>query len=175
MVAEHLLEGIVEKVGSRMVGCTRLTLVGIHTSHEFCLYVLWQSLHDMYRLVVLTFGVGDGDGLLLVYEDTGVAHLTSHLAIERSVVENELKVCVLLLRHLAVAQYVTFIFSIVVAHELLLARTNLNPVAVFHSCRIAGTLLLLLHLYVKLLLVYGDAALTTDKLGEVEWESVGVE
>ena len=69
----------------------------------------------------------------------------------------------------------TFVFGIVVAHELLFARTHLHPVAVLHGGGVARTLLLLLHLGLKLLLVNLDAALTTDKLRQVERESVGVE
>ena len=67
------------------------------------------------------------------------------------------------------------IFGIVVAHELLFASGEFRPVAVFYGSGIAGTLLLLLHLHVKLLLIDGIAVLTTDQLREVERETVGIE
>ena len=157
-----------------MVGCACITLVGINASHEVSLNILRQSLDDMYRLVVLALGIGDVYRFVFVYEYAGITHLTSHLSIERSAVENKLIVRVLLLCHLAVAQYMTFIFRVVVAHKLLLARTNLNPVAVLHSRSVASTLFLLLHLGLELLLVNTYSALTTDKLCKVERESVCV-
>ena len=52
---------------------------------------------------------------------------------------------------------------------------NGHPVAVFHGGGVAGTLLLLLHLDVELLLIDGKAVLTADELREVEGETVGVE
>ena len=90
VVAQHLLQGVVEKVGGSMVGGACLTLVGIHTRHEVGLDVLRQFLHDMHRLVVLALRVGDVDCLVTVYEHSGVAHLSSHLAVERSEVEHKL-------------------------------------------------------------------------------------
>ena len=67
------------------------------------------------------------------------------------------------------------IFCIVVTHELLFARTNLNPVAILYGSGITGTLLLLLHLCLKLLLVYRQTTLATDKFCQVERETIGIE
>ena len=73
----------------------------------------------------------------------------------------------------------TTVFCIVVADEGLLCgdivAAQAYPVAVLHGSGIAGTLLLFLHLHIKLLLVDGKAILTTDQFCEVERESVGVE
>ena len=44
----------------------------------------------MDRLVVLALCIGDVDCLVLAYEHTGISYLSTHLAIERSIVENEL-------------------------------------------------------------------------------------
>ena len=129
----------------------------------------------MYALTVLTLGVDDVDGLGLVADNTAITYLTTHLTIEWSIVEYQLIELVLLLSHLAVTHDVALIFSIVVAHELLLTLGKLYPVAVLNSSRVTGALLLLLHLYIELLLVNGEAVLTTDKLCKVERESVGVE
>ncbi len=175
MVAQYLFQRIVEQVRSGMVGGRSVTLVGIHTCHELRSGVFRQLLDDMYALVVLTLGVDNLDGLILVAEHTAVTDLSTHLAIERSGVENQLIELVLLLGYLAVAQDMTVVFGIVVAHELLFASLQLRPVAVLHSSGIAGALLLFLHLHVKLLLVNGEVVLTADQLSEVEGESVSVE
>ena len=124
MVAEHLLQGIVEQVGSRVVGCRGIALVGIDTGHELGCGILRQRLHDMNGLVVLTLGVDDVDGLGLVADDALVTHLTSHLTIERGIVEHELVELILLLNDLAIAQDMTLVLRIVVADELLLPRTT---------------------------------------------------
>ena len=128
MIAEHLLQGIVEQVGSGMVGGRSVALVGIHTGHKLSRRILRQLLHDMDALVVLSFSVDDIDGLGLVAEYTAVTDLSTHLAIERGIIEHELIELVLLLRHLAVAQDMTLIFGIVVTDELLLTLSQLHPV-----------------------------------------------
>ena len=113
----------------------------------------------MHALVVLALGVKDLNGLGLIDQHAAVAYLSTHLAIERGVVQHELIVLVLLLRHLAVAQDAALILRIVVAHELLFClscRTAeyTDPVAVLYGSSIAGTLLLFLHLYIELLFVH---------------------
>ena len=82
----------------------------------------------MNRLAVLALCVGDGDSLVLADEHAGVAHLTTHLAVERSIVKHDFVICVLLLRNLAVTQDVTLIFCVVIAYELLLALADVHPV-----------------------------------------------
>ena len=74
----------------------------------------------MDALVVLTLGVDDVDGLILVDEHAAVTYLTAHLTVERGVVEHELVELILLLCHLAVAQNVAAVLRVVVAYELLL-------------------------------------------------------
>ena len=103
MVAKHLLEGIVEQVSGCMVGGTGIALVNIDTCHKVGCRVFWQLLNDMYALVVLALGVDNLDSLVLAYKDTAVSHLSSHLAIERSVVEHQFVEALLLLCHLAIA------------------------------------------------------------------------
>ena len=65
MVAQYLLQSIVEQVSCSMVGCTGIALVCINTGHELGSSILWQLLHDMYALAILTFCVNDLDGLVL--------------------------------------------------------------------------------------------------------------
>ena len=129
----------------------------------------------MYALVVFALGIDDVDGLILVAEYTAVTYLSTHLTIEWCGVEHELIELVLLLGDLAIAQDVTVVFGVVVAHELLFTSLKLRPVAVLNGSGIAGTLLLLLHLDVELFLVNGKAILTTDEFCEVEGETVGIE
>ena len=74
----------------------------------------------MDLLTILALCVGDGHCLILAYENTIVAYLTTHLTIERSVVEYKLEICVLLLCHLAIAQDMALVLSVIVAYELLL-------------------------------------------------------
>ena len=175
MVAQYLLQCIVEQVGRGVVGCTCITLVNVYTCHEVCFRILWQLLHDVNALVVLALGVNNLHRLVFADDHTLIANLATHLTIERSVVEHQFVESVLLLCHLTIAQYVTFIFRVVVTNKLLLTSFELNPVAILNLCSVAGTLFLLLHLYVKLLLVNGEASLAADKLSKVEREAVGVE
>ena len=175
MVAQYLLQGIVEQVGSRVVGGACLALVGVYACHEVSLRILWQLLNDVYRLSVLALGVYDVHCFVLAYQHSAVANLTTHLAVEWCVVEHEFIECVLLLCHLAVAQYVAFVFSVVVAYEVLLALAQLGPVAVFNGSGVARSCLLLLHLLVKLFLVNAESVFAADEFSEVERESVGVE
>ena len=175
VVAENLLQRMVEQVGGCMVCCTCLTLVGIDACHEVGIEVLWQFLDDVYALVVLTLGIDDGYRFGLADENTAVANLSAHLAIKWSGVEHKLVVCVFFLCHLSVAQYVTFVFGVVVAHEQLFALSQFYPVAVLHGCSVACTFLLLLHFLVELKSIDGKSVFTTDKLCEVKREAVGVE
>ena len=77
----------------------------------------------MYALVVLTLGVDDIDCLIFANEYTLVTYLTTHLTIERSIVEYKFIETVLLLSHLAVAEDMALVFCIVVTNKLLFAFT----------------------------------------------------
>ena len=175
MVAQNLLQGIVEQVGCCVVGRRCLTGVYINASHKVGLRVLWKLLNDVDRLTILALCVGDGYGFVLAYEHAVVAYLSAHLAIEWGVVQHKLVVGVLLLCYLAVAQDVTLVLGEVVAYKLLLALAQYYPVGVFYGSGVACTFLLLLHLGVELVGSYAKSVLTADKLGEVQRESVCVE
>ena len=88
MVSKYLLQCIIEQVGSRVVGSRSIALVCINTGHELSCGILWKLFHDMHRLVVLTLGVDNIDGLSLVADDATVTYLTTHLTIERCIVEH---------------------------------------------------------------------------------------
>ena len=129
----------------------------------------------MDALVVFALGIDDFDGFSLVDEYTAVTYLSTHLSVERSVVEHEFIEFVLLLCHLAVAQDMTVVFGIVVAHKLLFASHEFGPVGVFHSGSVACAIFLFLHFSVKLFLIHRESVFAANQFGEVEWESVGVE
>ena len=178
MLTQHLAESLVQEVRTGMVGLAGMTLVGIHAGHEFSLRMLGQRLGDVYGQVVLVLGVHDFDGLLTVHQHTAVTHLTTLLGIERRLVEHQLVVGLLLLRHLTVAQDVAGILREVPSHELRLhglLSGHLYPVPILHGCSVACALLLLLHLGIKSSLIHRHAMFTADKFGEVEGETIGVE
>ena len=129
----------------------------------------------MYRLVVFTLGVDNLNGLSLIDKHTTITDLSAHLTIERGVIEHHLIELILLLRHLAVTENMTLIFGIVITHKLLLACSEFRPVGVLDGSGIAGTLLLLLHLYIELCFIDGKTVLTTDQLSQIEGESIGIE
>ena len=158
-----------------MVGCRSLACVNVDACHEVSFRILGQFLYNVYRLAVLTLGVSNVHCLVLAYQNAGVTDLTTHLTVERCVVQYEFVVCVLLLCHLAIAQDVALVFGEVVAHELLFALAQVHPVAVLNGCCVACAFLLLLHLGVEFVLSYSKSVLTADEFGEVEGESVGVE
>ncbi len=175
VVTQYLLQGIVEQVGSGVVGSRSVALVGIDTSHELGCGVFRQLLDDMNSLAVLAFGVDNLDGLVLRDEHTLITNLSTHLAIEWCGRQHDFVELILLLRHLAVAQNLALIFRVVVAYELLFASLQLYPVAILNGSGITGTLLLFLHLHVELLLVNGKTILTTNQLCQVEGETISVE
>lgn len=129
----------------------------------------------MDGLSVLALGIDNLNGFVFRDEHTLFADLSAHLTIERSVVEHQFIEGVLLLGDLTVAQDVTLVFVIVVAHELLLTSLQFYPVAIFNGGCIAGAFFLLLHLYVEAVLINGEAIFAADEFRQVEGESVSVE
>ena len=115
--AEHFAQGLIQEVGSAVVGFAGATLVDVHASHEVGFGVLGQLLGDVHGQTVLALRVDDIDGLELAHDDALVAHLSAHLSIERGLVQHNLVVGLLLLHHLAIAQDVTFVFGVVPADE----------------------------------------------------------
>src|SRR5574344_2302217 len=174
MVAQHLFQRIVEQVSGSMIGGRTVALVDIHTCHEVGLRILWQVLHDMDALIVLALSVDDVDGFVFADNRPLIAYLTTHLTIERCVVEYKLIECVLLLSYLTVAHDMTLIFCIIVTYKLLFTLLEFYPVRVFHGGSIAGTFLLFLHFGIESLFIYHITIFTTYQLGEVKRESVSI-
>ena len=172
MLTKNLLQSIIKQVGCSMISCRRITLIGINTCHEFCLNILWQFLDNMDALVVLTLGINDIDRLILVDKHTLIAYLSTHLTIEWGIIEYNLIETILLLCHLTITENMTFVLCIIVTNELLFAFTYNLPVTILNNSSIASTCFLLFHLFIELLLINGITILTTDKFGQVEWETI---
>ena len=154
-----------------MVSCTSIALVGINTSHHRCLWVFWQLLGNVDRKVVFLLGIDDFDGFELTAQYTCITYLTTTFCIERSVAQYDLVESLVLLLHLTVAENRSFVFSIVVTHEVGFAFVQGNPVASFYGSRITGTFLLLLHFGLEFFFVYGHAVFAENQFGQVEWEA----
>ena len=128
----------------------------------------------MDREIVLLLRVDDLYTLFTAYKETGVTDLTSALCIERSLLEDNLVECLVLLLCLAVAQYCCAVLRIVIADKCAVTLVDSHPVAVLHGSSVACTGLLLEHLLVKLCHVHSEAVLAQYKLCEVNGESVCV-
>ena len=124
---------------------------------------------------VLLLGVKHTDGLGLVHQFALVAHFTTHLAIEGSLVKDYLVYHALLLLHLAILQDVARIFCKIISDKLSLAFGQHGPVAHFHLCGVAGAGFLLLHLHVEAIHIHRHAVLSANQFREVQGEAEGVE
>ncbi len=174
VAAQHLAQGIVEDVGGCVVASSGTAGLDVDGGMQGLGHVGGQALHDVHWQVVFTLGVDHLDLLVAASEHTRVAHLAAHLGIEWRAREHQLVEGVLLLRHLAVAQYLGVALVEVVAHKLGVALTQLHPVVGLNPGSVAGTLLLLGHLGVELVLAHCEPVFFQDELGEVEGEAIGV-
>ena len=180
MLAQHLLESLVEEVSTGVIRLRGTTTLHVNASHKLSFGVRRYTVEEMYADAVLLLSVDDAYSLLIVDEHARIANLATHLAVERSLVENSLIYDALLLLYLTILHYVAAILRIVIAYEsrnlsLTLRIGDIDPISSLDLCGTAGTRLLLGHLRVEASLVDGEPILTTDELREVEREAVGVE
>ena len=129
MVAQHLTEGFVEQVGASVVSLNGTTTLYIHASHELCLRLFRQLIDDVDGKSVLLLGVEHLNLFILADEHAGVANLTTHLAIEWCLVENDFIGGALLLLHLSIFNNVGRMLGVVVTDELTLCIAQHYPVA----------------------------------------------
>ena len=174
MCAQHLTQCLMQQVCSGVVALTLDTLLRIDLRHKRSGHIFWQFRYEVNWQVVLTLGVDHLDPLILIDQPTGIAYLTTHLRIERSLVEHHLIQHLVLLFHLTVAQDLRVTLKQVVAHELALARFQVYPIACLDSGGITRTFLLLLHLLVELLDINLHTVLTQDQLRQIQGETVGI-
>ena len=163
VVSKNLLQSIVKQVGCSVISCASVTLVNIYTSHEVCVDILRQLLNDMNALVVFAFSINDFYCFVFANQRTLITNLTTHFTIERSLVKYKFKECILLLSHFAIAQYVAFIFCVVISYEFLFTILDDFPVSAFYDCGIACTCFLLCHFLVKAFLVYCISVFTANQ------------
>ena len=175
MGAEDFAESLIEQMSSGVVGFNLVTTIHINASHEFCFRILGKSLGEVDGKIIFALGVEDFHCFVLVDEDTSVTYLTTHFGVERSVIEYELKVGLLLLLHLTILQDAAAIFCVVPTMECGVTFCQNHPVACFCGSSVTSTLLLLLHFCIKTSLVYGETSFRTDELSEIEGETIGVE
>ena len=177
MCSEDFPKGVVQKVGSRVVSCYPEPAASIDLQGESSFAVLGNALGYVDRQVVLLDCVEDPDLLSAGGDDgTGVADLASHLGIERSLVENQLEHCLVLLLHGTLLQEADFLkFEAVVAEEGFFLSIVIDcPVAELVGCGIPGPLFLLLELDIEAVHVDGIAVLSCNQAGKVDRETIGV-
>ena len=168
---QYLTQSLVEQVGTRVVGCTRGTLLRIHTSHHRCIEVFGQFLGNVYRQVVFFLRVDDVDAFKFVDQHTRIAYLTSAFGVERCFAQHDLIQRLVLLLHLTVAQDGGFILRIVVAHERGFALFQRHPVARFNGGSVTCALFLFLHFHLEALHVGSQSVFAENQFGEVEGEA----
>ncbi len=173
--AKHCTQTVVEDMSSSVVALQCSTLLRVDLCNDRSSDILRQLLYDMYSQVVLTLGVDDLDDLIAENKDTLVADLATHLTIEWSLFEYDLVESLVLLLDLTIAEYLGLSFGEVITNELCSASMKLYPVAILYSSSITSALFLSLHVSLEAFLVDGHAILTSDELGEIERETVGVE
>ena len=173
--AEHFTKCLIEKVSTSVVSLCSTTTLYIDASHELCLSVLWEFIYDVDSHTILLLCVKHCDCFFLRNENTAITYFTTHFTIERSLVENHLVCCTLLLLHLTVLDDVARVFCIVITNELTLCIAQNNPVAEMNLSSVASTSFLFLHLYVESVLIHCHALLTADKFSKVEWETKCIE
>ena len=104
MCTEYLTQCLVEQVSARVVCRTSSTLCFVNLSNKLCRRVSWQLLCYMYWKVILLLCVNNLNALVATYKITGITYLTTTLCIERSLLEYNLIVCLVLLLCLAVTE-----------------------------------------------------------------------
>src|SRR6056297_46889 len=90
MIAQNLLQGLMEQVGAGMVVGCFLPFFAVYNSAEICGGVRWQLFGIMHRLVVFFFGIHDGDLFTVKYEMPCITNLSSRFGIKRGFVEYQL-------------------------------------------------------------------------------------
>ena len=172
---EHLAQRLVEQVCRGVVRFATAASLDVYLCLERCAGICWQLACEVDRQIVFALSVEDFYLFSIVDQEAGVAYLTTHFGVEGCGVEHQFVVCLFLLLYAAIAQDAAFAFGVVPTDELCFAFAQYYPVISFHSCGIAGTFLLLLHICIELFLVDSHAVLCTDELGQVEGETIGVE
>ena len=165
--SQYFAQSLVEQVRGRMVGLASPAGFQVHLGTEGCFGMSRQFLGEMNGQVVLPFRVENLHLLLVVDQYAAVAHLATHLSVERRFVEHQFVEHLFLLLHAAVAQDMAVAFREIPAFELRFSLFQHHPVVRFNGCGVPGALLLLLHFGIKLLFVHRQPVLLANQLREV--------
>ena len=176
MLAEGFAQHLVEKVGTAVVAGDACPSGCVHHELELTCAAGRHLLGNVDGEAVLLEGVDDVDLLAVGGNDeAGVADLATHLAVERSAVEDELEHLPVLLDYSAAPeQFCAADGGVVVAYEFALALEIFGPVAELVGCGVAGAVLLLLEVLVEAVQIDLEAVLGGDELRQVDREAIGV-
>ena len=90
MCSQHLTQRLMQQVSGRVVTFALDTFLLVDLGSKSRRHILRQFSDQMYRQVVFAFRVDHVDRLVVSNQPTGVADLSTHLRVERSLVQNDL-------------------------------------------------------------------------------------
>ena len=128
----------------------------------------------MNRQVVLTLRIKHDNLLIAIDQPAGVTDLSTHLGIERCLIEDNLIEGLVLLFYLTITQDLSVTLEEVITDEVGLALFQDNPVASLNRRGITCPLFLLLHLDVELVNIGIHPVLTKDQLRQVQGETISI-
>ena len=161
-----------QQVSCRVVTFALDTFLFVDLSGESGYYIFRQTSDEMYRQVVFTLRIYNIQLFIVGNQPSGITYLSTHLCIERSLVENDLEQLFILLLDFTVTQDFGFTFEQVVTNEFGFAFFQDHPVTCFDSSRITGTFFLFLHFGIELVNIHLHTVFTQDKFSQVQRESV---
>ena len=149
-----------------------MSCLNINTCHELSLRIRWYTLENMYAYTILLLCINYLDGLLIINQNTCIAYLTSHLAVERSLIENCFVNDAFLMLYFTVFYNMATVLCIIIADKctdfcFVISICDNIPVSHFDLCCITCTGFLFLHFCIKACFVYCHAVLTTDQFCEI--------
>ena len=90
MCPQHFAQSLVQQVSGRVVAFALDTFLFVDLSRESSGYIFRQFSHQMNRQIVLTLRVNHVDRFAVGNQPTGIADLSTHFRIERSLVQHDL-------------------------------------------------------------------------------------
>ena len=90
MCSQNFTQRLVQQVSSRVVTFALDTFLLVDLGGKSYRYILRQFSYQMYRQVIFALRIDHVDRLVIGNQPTGVADLSTHLCIERSLIQNDL-------------------------------------------------------------------------------------
>ena len=176
MGAQDYAKGLVQQVRAGMVVLDMAPAAVVHHQGEGLRAARRQALGQVDGKVVLLHRVQDLDALaVFALDEAGVTHLAAHFGVEGGAVENQLEVFLVFLFDGTLFQQVGAIDAErVVAFKDHVGLFEHHPVSEFVGGGVAGTLFLLLELYVEAVQVYLIAFFRGNQLRQVDGKAVSV-